>query len=599
MSDTAALVARLRTSAAETTDIEVKAAAGGLPKNVTETLSAFANGRGGTLLLGLDEGTGFIPVAGFRPTAIRDALVTACSEALVPALRVPVEIEEFEGGHIVRADIPEIDPIDKPCHIATRGAYQGSFIRTGDSDLHLTHYEVTQLLSNRTQPVFDAEPVPRATMSDLDPDLVAALVTRLRRRSPRSFAGLAPDEALIRVGAAVNDDGILCPTLAGLVCLGVYPQQFFPQLFVSFVALPSNTTGEATPDGTRFLDNISLTGPIPNIVADATVALLRNVRSASVVRGVGREDRYDYPVEVFRELIVNALMHRDYGPEARGTQVQVELFPSRLVIKSPGGIYGAVRVEDLGTAEQVSSSRNATLAQLLADVELVDEPGHVVSENRGSGLPRVVRSLRQAGMSPPAFDVQPGRVSVTVPQYALLSVEVIDWIGSLGINDLTDVQHLALAIMNSTGRVTNAMLQAWGIDRISAGNALRDLVERNVALPSGGRRYASYRLAPGIREHLNAQSTETVSSISVPRTEPESPRIGPRRSGIAADHDAIKQAIRSGYTTARQIGEALAMDYHAVLRRLRTLQDRGEVVRTRPQHSRSQTYALIQKDDDQ
>ena len=597
MSETGALVARLRMSVAEAPDIEVKTAAGGLPKSVTETLSAFANGSGGTLLLGLDEHTGFTPVNGFRPTAIRDALVTACSEALVPALRVPVEIEEFEGGHIVRADIPEIDPIDKPCHIAARGPYQGSFIRTGDSDLHLTHYEVTQLLSNRTQPVFDAEPVPRATMTDLDPDLVTGLVARLRRRSPRSFAGLDPDEALIRVGAALKDDGQLMPTVAGLLCLGAYPQQFFPQLFVSFVVLPSNTMGDATPDGTRFLDNLSLTGPIPHIVADATAALLRNVRSASVVRGIGREDRYDYPVEVFRELIVNALMHRDYSPQARGTQVQVELFPSRLVIKSPGGIYGAVRAEELGTAEQVSSSRNGTLAQLLADVELVDEPGHVVSENRGSGLPRVVRSLRQAGMSPPAFDIQPGRVSVTVPQHALLSVEVIDWIGSLGLADLTDAQHLALAIMNSTGRVTNAMLQAWGIDRIAAGNALRDLVERNVALPSGGRRYASYRLAPGTREHLGVASAQTESSRVVPSTGAEPPTIVPRTTGIAADHDAIKQAIRSGNTTARQIGEVLAMDYHAVLRRLRTLLERGEVTRTRPKHSRSQTYELVNTDD--
>ena len=107
------------------------------------------------------------------------------------------------------------------------------------------------------------------------------------------------------------------------------------------------------------------------------------------------------------------------------------------------------------------------------------------------------------------------------PQHALLSVEVIDWIGSPGINDLTDV-HSGAGVANSTGRVTNAMLQAWGIDRISAGNALRGLVERNVALPSGGRRYGV--TAPGTGNQRTPQRPEYGDSIVNIRSphEPES-----------------------------------------------------------------------------
>ncbi|NMO04288.1 hypothetical protein HH308_24005 [Gordonia sp. TBRC 11910] len=583
---TDALVARLRAVGAELANVEVKTAAGGLPKTVVETLSAFANGDGGVLILGLDEESGFVPALGFQPRPIRDALVSACSEGVLPALRVPIEIEAFEGSHLVRADIAPLDPLDKPCHVAARGAYQGSFIRSGDGDLRLTHYEVTQLLANRSQPLHDTEPVERATLDDLDGALVDSLLRRLRRRSPRSFAGLSEADALVRVGAAVRDGHEVRPTVGGLLCLGNYPQQFYPQLFVSFVVLPGNSMGEAQPDGTRFLDNLSVTGPIPHMVADATAALVRNMRSASVVRGVGRADRYDYPIEVFRELIVNALMHRDYGPLARGTQVHVELYPDRLVLKSPGGIYGAVRVEELGTEEQVSSSRNATLSQLLADVELPDQGGQVVSENRGSGLPRVVASLRQAGMSPPAFDVAPGRVTVTVPQHALLSVDVIDWIATLGLGDMSDAQNLALAIMHSTGRVSNGMLQAWGIDRHVAGDALRDLVERNIATVSGGRRYATYRLLPA--------GPPAVDTRIVGPAELKEP--GAHATGIAVDFDAVKQAIRAGHTTARDISETLEMNYHAVLRRLRALQDRGEVQALKPRNSRSQSYRLIEPD---
>lgn len=69
-----------------------------------------------------------------------------------PPLRIAIEVEEFENALVVRADIPELDPVAKPCFAAARGAYQGSFIRSSDGDRRLTHYEVTQLLANRTQP---------------------------------------------------------------------------------------------------------------------------------------------------------------------------------------------------------------------------------------------------------------------------------------------------------------------------------------------------------------------------------------------------------------------------------------------------------------
>ncbi len=572
--ETAALVARLRRIGTDLVEVEVKSAAGGLPKDIVETLSAFANSGGGTILLGLEENRGFRPAKGFAADRIRDALVNACANLIEPPLRVPIDIEEFEGVLVVRADIPEIDPIDKPCFVKTRGAYQGSFLRSGDGDLLLSHYEITQLLANRTQPTHDAQPVEKASMTDLDSELVGALLARVRKRSPRAFAALDDVSALARMQVVAELDGHMRPTLAGLLALGVYPQQFFPQLFVAFVALPGLTMGEQAPDGTRFLDNVTIDGPMPRVIADATAALRRNMRVASVVRGLGREDRYDYPVEVFRELLVNALMHRDYGTHSQGTQVQVELYPDRLVVKSPGGLHGATRLDALGTADQVSSSRNMVLARLLADIELPDERGRVICENRGSGLPNVFVALRRAGMSPPVFAVTPGHTFVTVPQHALLAVDVIEWIGTLGQRGLTDAQHLALAMMRSAGRVTNGMLQAWGVDRISATAALRDLVDRELATVTGGRRYASYRL---IEVGLGQ------------------PRLLPEASGVEADLDAIKQAIQAGHVTARTLQQALGLGYDAVHRRLRVLRERGEVEQTRAPNDRRQSYRLVNK----
>lgn len=92
------------------TDLEIKAAAGGLPKTTVETISAFANGTGGTLVLGLSEEGGFAPAPGFDAARIRDALAGACADRLEPPVRAPVIAEEFEGSVIIRLDVPELDP---------------------------------------------------------------------------------------------------------------------------------------------------------------------------------------------------------------------------------------------------------------------------------------------------------------------------------------------------------------------------------------------------------------------------------------------------------------------------------------------------------
>lgn len=577
--DTAQIVARVRRFGTETEDVEIKSAASGLPRSTVETVSAFANGSGGTLILGLAESNHFAPADGFDAKRILDALAGVCADRLEPALRGQITIDEVEGAPVVRLDVPELDAVQKPCFVKDRGAYQGSYIRSGDGDRRLTHYEITQLLSNRGQPDDDLQPVERAGLDDLAPDLVEGVVRRVRARNRRAFDGLSDEAALLRLGVLTQTDSGLIPTLAGLLCLGSYPQQYFPQLFISFVALPGLTLGESAPDGTRFLDNQALDGPIPLMVEDAVAAVERNMRRASVVQGVGRRDRYDYPLEVVRELVVNAVMHRDYSAGALGTQVQIELYPDRLLIKSPGGLYGSVDVAQLGT-EDVSSSRNALLAKLLADVP-TGGTGQVVAENRGSGLPTVVRSLRDAGMSPPEFNAQPAHLFVTVPQHALLDPATVSWIGSLNAGELQDAQHLALAMMRANGAVSNEMLRAWGVESHAATQALTDLVARGLAVKLGGRRYARYELA-GRSEPPTLFAEATAVTSPTERTDTQ----------LAA----VLEAIRAGFRTSRAIQEHLGLSYATTMRRIRVLRAAGKIEETAARHSRAQSYRLTRSD---
>lgn len=556
------VVRHLRRVGTDTTAVEVKSAAGGAPTSLGESISAFGNARGGLVILGLSEKDGFLPAPGFEARKIRDAVARLCCDDMEPPVRSDVEIVSFEGSSVVVLEVPPTDPLLRPMHIKRKGPYGGSFIRGGDGDRLLTSYEVTQLLSNRTQPVDDKAVVTDATVADLDPARVATFLAKLRAKPTRAFA-TDDTTALIRAGVLDSHEGGLPrPTLAGVLCLGAYPQQFFPQLFVSFVALPGREMGEVLSDGTRFLDNVPCDGTIPEILETVVSAARRNMRSATVIRGNVREDRHDYPTEVIRELVVNAMLHRDYSPQAQGTQVQVELYSDRLVVKSPGGLYGAVDPSQLGI-EQVSSTRNTVLAKLLA--ELPDSTGYPVSENRGSGLPSVLRRLREAGMSPPTFETTPAHVHVTVPQHALLDPNVVTWISSLGEPGLSDAQHLALALMRSRGAASNEMLRAWGVDSTSATTALRELVDRGLAIKRGGRRFATYELV------------DADPDLGIVLPVAESRGTSPRSRGILGQQRAVLEAVRAGYRTTRAIEKALSITYATANRRVNELLAEGHL----------------------
>ncbi|MFI7122609.1 ATP-binding protein [Amycolatopsis sp. NPDC049868] len=451
-----------------------------LPKSVRETLSAFANTNGGVLILGLDE------ALGFEATGVRDPV------NLEPPLRPLIGTHRFEGADLVVAEIPELPPGSKPAYNRGTGMTQGSFIRVADGDRKLSPYEVQLILANRGQPRDDEQPVPGTTVADLDESLTGTFLSRLRRHRGRAFAHLDDTSALRRAKILVGDE----LSLAGLLALGDYPQEFFPQLMLTFVHYPTKS-GPDPRSGTRFIDNIAAEGPIPAIVDEALVALRRNMKRRSTIRGAGRAETWEYPETALREAVVNALVHRDYSGPSQGTQVQVEMYPDRLVIRNPGGLYGSVREENLGV-EGTSSARNATLLKILEDTPLPgsDRP---ICENRGSGIPAMLAAMRDAKLSPPRFADDISTFSATFPNHTLMGDGAVQWIASLREHGLTDSQCHGLAMLFHGETLNNqAYRNANDLDSRIATEELGDLVARGLLVPTGGRRYAHYTLADDV-----------------------------------------------------------------------------------------------------
>jgi ATP-dependent DNA helicase RecG len=495
LTEVQAIIRSLQAFRTDLLHVEAKRSETELPRRIWETLSAFSNTPGGgVLILGLDEAAGFALTGVRDPKKVMQDLASEC-DRMEPPVRAAIELHQVDGATLVVAEVPEAELGQKPMYYRGAGLTNGAFIRVADGDRKLSQYEVQVMLASRGQPREDETPVPEATLDDLDPELVAGLLERLRHPERSIFRRRTDEEALRTLKALVRHEDGWVPSLGGLLALGAYPQQFFPELSVTFVVYPAPNLGEPGPRGERFLDQGRFDGPIPRLLEPVMKALQRNMKRRAVVRGLFREDLWEYPETALREALVNAVVHRDLSALARGTPVQVRMFPDRLEIVNPGGLFGPVTVDRRGE-EGISSSRNQVLMKLLEDTPV---PGRneVVCENRGSGIGAMLAALRQAGMSPPHFADRIATFQITFPNHTLLDTDTLRWLESVAAFDLTDSQRMALALLKQGDDVTNASYrQISGLDSRVATRELGDLVQRGLVEQDGTGRWTSYRLAP-------------------------------------------------------------------------------------------------------
>ncbi len=461
------------------------------PGELATSLAAFANAGGGTLLLGVVERGGRPVIDGVAdPKLTLDHLHTAavlCSPRLD---LLPPERVEVDGKMVFVVTITD----DRRRAYSVDGRYQvrkGSFRRTLDGD------EILALLNSRGRYAYDATAVPGARRSHLDERLVGFFATRFA-----SGERMDPDALLEARGLLArtphDPDAPPTPTVAGLLLLGAHPQQFLPQARVAVVRYATAAMGE------RFLAR-ELDGPLPAQLDAAEAWLATHMLHEVALSGWRRTDTDEYPRAVLRELVLNALVHRDYT--LGGDRIRIYLFGSdRLEIHSPGDLPGPMRLDNLLRRRY---SRNGTLVQGLVALGVMEELGF--------GLDRVTAALAGEGLPPPEFVDGDGAFVVTVHGHgpdllsdrpaasttpAAAEVEEVPTPAHEDHPALVRVvlpaarerQDWALRRLRTGGPLTvREYMAVLGVAQNTALRDLRDLVARGLVQPSGttnDRRYS-------------------------------------------------------------------------------------------------------------
>jgi ATP-dependent DNA helicase RecG len=320
--------------------------------------------------------------------------------------------------------------------------------RTGPHNRLLTTGELSSLLLERGEAGFEGRTVPGATLDDLDPAQITGYLEMTGEPGGDDL-----ERTLLARGCLTQSAAGALPTYAGTLLFGRQPQRFLRHANIILVRYAGPQMGD------EFLRQTAV-GTLPEQIRQAEAFVNANMRRGMRLRNFVRDETIEYPLPVVREVIVNAIAHRDYA--IRGEGIRVLMFSDHMEIYSPGRLPGHVTLDNLLNER---FSRNEAIVQVLSDLGFVEQLGY--------GIDRMVSAMAEAGLPAPIFEETVAGFRVTLRGRG---EELVSRAPATRWSNLSDRQEQALAYLVQHGRITNREFRELFPD-VSDETIRRDLSE--------------------------------------------------------------------------------------------------------------------------
>jgi ATP-dependent DNA helicase RecG len=335
--------------------------------SIAKEVAAFSNFMGGRLLVGVgDDGS----IVGTTDRKVEERIVQICRNNVTPSVLPRTEFVEIDGREILVVEIPK--GLNKPYRVKTTGKF---YVRAGSSSVEPTNEELARLFQDGEMIHYETKPVYGAGVNDLNRGYLNQYLREFRRID--EFPEEAYPQVLENLNLAARVNGDCVPTIAGLILFGTNPKKFLPQSICQAVCF------KGTDESTDIVELKEFSGAVTEVMEGLLRFVERNSRTeVAFENGIKRNDLEQYPGPIVRELMANAIAHRDYS--IWGAFNRLMIFNDRLEMRSPGTLPNTITVERMRWG--VSYYRNPIIMQTLKDF------GYV--ESIGRGIIRCNRQLK-------------------------------------------------------------------------------------------------------------------------------------------------------------------------------------------------------------
>ena len=348
-------------------------------KGLSNHIVAFANADGGTLVIGIEDNGDITGIDAYINN-INDTLRVPFNYCK-PSIRVITETvackdKDGNPNHILIMTIPQSSELHA-------NQQDEVYYRMGDKSKKLNFDERLQLMYAKGSRYFEDEPVFRSTLDDIDMDFVTEYCKKI------GYTKSAEEYIKQNKDYIIRHDGREEMSGAALLLFGKEPQRFFPRARVRFIRYDGTEAKVGTE--MNVIKDKMFEGKILDIVRQSLDFVGDQIKEHTRLGNDGRfHTTPEYPEFVWKEIIINAIAHRDYS--IKGTDIQIKMFDDHITVESPGTLPGIVRLSNIRT---VHFSRNPKIARFLQEYDYVKE--------FGEGVDRMFKEMADAGLPAPEY----------------------------------------------------------------------------------------------------------------------------------------------------------------------------------------------------
>lgn len=435
----------------ESINIEYKVEMPKKSEKYMKTVVAFANGRGGRIVFGVDDKT--LNIVGMNPDTIfqtMDSITNAISDSCEPKIYPDVTLQSIDDKTII---VVEIHPGPmRPYYIKNKGLVDGTYVRVAGTSRHAEGYMLKELILEGQNRYFDNEPceyleINEDDIKDLCDKMKKIAIENTWNDEEKAAIRDVTKNILITWGILKEDNGKIIPTNAYALLTG--KMQIQPT--IQCAVFKGKTRA-------YFVDRREFSGPIQDQVQLAFQYVLEKINMGMQIKGIYRQDVYELPINSVRELIANAVAHRNYLEPGN---IQVAIFDDRLEVTSPGMLLNTVSIKKM--IEGYSRLRNPAIANAFAYMKII--------EKWGTGIPRILRECKEYGLKKPELIDFDGdfRVNMYRREEKSKTTQTTTQITTQTTIKLTKNDHEILQVIQNNPALSQkeiAMELGWTVDRV-------------------------------------------------------------------------------------------------------------------------------------
>lgn len=353
------------------------------PAGVLRTIVAFANTAGGTILIGVEDGTRRV-CGVVDPVAVEERLASLIADSITPRVLPDIEVRPYRRSHLLVIQV--FPSASRPHHLTKAGPEAGTFVRVGSTNRRADDALIAELRRFARGDAYDEQPLPALDSEAIDFRVASesfAPVRRLTRRDLQTLRLTTPYQ------------GRIVPTVGGVLLFGRQRLTHFPDAWIQAGRFRGT-------DRAQIVDHVDLKGSLLTAIRDAVGFVEKHLTRGVVIGQTTRVDRWSIPPVAVREAIINAVAHADYSQQ--GAPIRLAIFDDRVEIENPGLLPFGLTVADLPLG--ISKLRNRVLGRVCHELGLV--------EQWGSGVQRMMAACREAGLAPPDLEEVGIRFRVTL-----------------------------------------------------------------------------------------------------------------------------------------------------------------------------------------